>query len=308
MMNKKGFTIIEIIVCISLIVVIGIGSFVGIRLVDKHIKITKLSQMTNKILEATNVYLETDKEAKQELYNNKNGIIIPVKKLVNEGLVDLKNIKLNDKTDYVIALLGNEEELDKCTGVYTATQWDFGSGKTIYICTDKKGNSNLATIDPTKYSNKTYASNEPYYFRGIVQNNYVIFKNSGIECNETKLDNYESSISYYFRIYYIDRNDDIIVVSKNNLFSKCKDKNNNYLFNEQVDLEDVANAVSAESVVKNGERFITWLGWYSYLTFLEADSNRGTLEYKRYMRLPSTCKIVGGSGAIDKPFEIDGQN
>ena len=41
---KKGFTLIEIIVSISVIAVLGVASFFGIRLVSNNIKIDKLEE------------------------------------------------------------------------------------------------------------------------------------------------------------------------------------------------------------------------------------------------------------------------
>ena len=35
MRNNKGFTIIEIIICISLLVVVGVGSFISIKVISK---------------------------------------------------------------------------------------------------------------------------------------------------------------------------------------------------------------------------------------------------------------------------------
>lgn len=297
-MNKKGFTLVEIVVCISLLVIIGVGSFVGIRLVDKHIKITKLQQMSDKILQAANVYLETDKEANKELYTNKNGVIIPVRKLVNEGLIDVGNINLNDKTDYVIALLGSEDSNSKCTGVYTATEWDLGSGKTIYICTDSKGNSNLATIDPTKYGNKTYVSNEPYYFKGLDPNNWVEI--------EGQVNNWNRARD--FRIVYVDRDDTIIVVAGDRNGIRI---NGTTLPTISV---DYYSTIDGEQHYEH-----SWDGGDVYYSFIleswlfrkvdgkdmryKFSGSGGSSDYLFY-RLPKECKINSGTGARDNKFIV----
>lgn len=297
-MNKKGFTLVEIVVCISLLAIIGVGSFVGIRLVDKHIKITKLQQMSDKILQAANVYLETDKEANKELYTNKNGVIIPVRKLVNEGLIDVGNINLNDKTDYVIALLGSEDSNSKCTGVYTATEWDLGSGKTIYICTDSKGNSNLATIDPTKYGNKTYVSNEPYYFKGLDPNNWVEI--------EGQVDNRNRARD--FRIVYVDRDDTIIVVAKDRNGIHI---NGTTLPEISVDYYSTIDGEQHyEYFRKSGDIFYEYI-LESWL-FKKAGSDSMTYKFSGsgvssdypFYRLPKECKIKSGTGARDNKFIV----
>lgn len=299
-MNKKGFTLVEIVVCISLLAIIGVGSFVGIRLVDKHIKITKLQQMSDKILQAANVYLETDKEANKELYTNKNGVIIPVRKLVNEGLIDVGNINLNDKTDYVIALLGSEDSNSKCTGVYTATEWDLGSGKTIYICTDSKGNSNLATIDPTKYGNKTYVSNEPYYFKGLDPNNWVEIE--GLSCSSNNNS----------RIVYVDIDNSIVIAVQDT--RGCNLNNNRLTAINYIDYYSTWDTNAKEyHTYYNGEYTkFCWWSWlyttcydsYPYRFNNKINDNRGSSSPYPFYRLPKECKIKSGTGAIDNKFKV----
>ena len=332
-MNKKGFTLVEIVVCISLLAIIGVGSFVGIRLVDKHIKITKLQQMSDKILQAANVYLETDKEANKELYTNKNGVIIPVRKLVNEGLIDVGNINLNDKTDYVIALLGSEDSNSKCTGVYTATEWDLGSGKTIYICTDSKGNSNLATIDPTKYGNKTYVSNEPYYFKGTYPNNYAKFNNNwmriisvGVDdtltvagyigsyqfakINETKTTIFNENEVFDFPSIWSDRNCSKCYVDRYAYSSKCQgglvyqtdsERATNVYGGFHIEPYMYYNTEICENNQTNLYPSVSQTGntVYGY-TWLNSDY--------RYLHLKSCMKIASGAGSFDNPYIIKDNN
>ena len=312
MKNKKGFTMIEIIVCISIMIVIGVGSFIGIRLVDKHIKTTKLQQMSDKILQAANVYLETDKEANKELYTNKNGVIIPVRKLVNEGLIDVGNINLNDKTDYVIALLGSEDSNSKCTGVYTATEWDLGSGKTIYICTDSKGNSNLATIDPTKYNNKTYVSNEPYYYKGIAPQNWIDVSNvikkwkySGAE--ERKVWMQYSTLA---RIITIDSDDTILVVINDSIHSLDNYKVKDVTLKSSIQVDYYATVDTTYTNYNDGSSYIRSYSWF-YM-----DSIGRNFQYcfgvsvcyedeRIITKLPDTCKIKAGTGASWNPYKVE---
>ncbi len=315
MKNKKGFTMIEIIVCISIMIVIGVGSFIGIRLVDKHIKTTKLQQMSDKILQAANVYLETDKEANKELYTNKNGVIIPVRKLVNEGLIDVGNINLNDKTDYVIALLGSEDSNSKCTGVYTATEWDLGSGKTIYICTDSKGNSNLATIDPTKYDNITYVSNKPYYFKGIAPQNWINVSRV-LEYYSARLKKW-NSYNYLGRIVAIDSDNSIIIVIDESPYdmlnrNKFYYKANNELLTSIVDIDYYATIDTSyiNEFNINDRSTLRHYSWFfidrtsddfKYCFGFNRDCETGK---KITFKLPNTCKIDGGTGANWNPYTV----
>ena len=60
MRNNKGFTIIEIIICISLLVVIGVGSFISIRVVNNKIKNDKLEKIQDRIMNAVEVYIDNN--------------------------------------------------------------------------------------------------------------------------------------------------------------------------------------------------------------------------------------------------------
>ena len=195
---KKGFTLIEIIVGIALITLIGVGSFIGIRLVDRKLELDKLNKITDKVLNAASVYFETNKVAYNELYNNKSAAIIPLKTLVNEGLLNLDNTKLDDQTiekNYVVQYLGKGTGggESNCTDLSTIiTSWN--STTPIYICADSSGGINLKTINKDEYTNRMYGSNEPYYFRGSLVRNYA------------KIDGISGTV---YRIILIDTDDSI---------------------------------------------------------------------------------------------------
>lgn len=178
-MNKKGFTLIEIIICISLITIIGTASFFGIKLVSKNITINKLEQIKDKILTATEVYIETNKETYNKLYNEKNGVMIPLNVLVNEGFLDTTGTKLDDKeleNNYVISMLSGDPS-GECVDIKTITSWNETSNEPLYICVDSSGNSNLAIIDPKDTSNINKASKEYFYYYGANPANYIKYNN-----------------------------------------------------------------------------------------------------------------------------------
>ena len=203
MKKKNGFTLIEIIICIGMLAVIAVGSIVGIHLVNKNLIIKELNQITNKAIQAAQVYIETNKEAQNQLYAEQNAVKIPIKVLVNEGLLSLKGTKLDNskiKNEYVITALSTESgNSTECTNIDSKASWD--NDKVIYICTNlnSKGEvtgSNLATIDPNTSSNRIKASQEPYYFKGAVARNYVKYGDK------------------LYRIYYIDTDDTLILYSE----------------------------------------------------------------------------------------------
>ena len=282
-MNKKGFTLVEIIICISLLVVIGVGSFISIRVVSNKIKLDKLEKMQDKIMNAVEVYIEKNRTVKNQLYDNRNGVVIPLNLLQNEGLIDLKGVIDKKDDDYVVAMLGDIEP-NECQSPYIKGSWQINSTSApIYICTKSDGSgSNLATIDPTKYSNKTYVSNEPYYFRGMDPNNYINISGST------------------YRIYYIDR-DDSIYATYNSSTGKNYPAWDGISELDRCDYYDLYNTISSETLIqieasyqdgsnsnkinKRWERF-TWMIKDSYLFKI------------------SNAKITGGTGSQDNPFVI----
>ena len=199
-MRKKGFTLIEIIVCLSLVTIIGVFSFFGVRLVNNNIRINKLSQITDKAIQAAQVYIETNKEASSQLYREKNGVVVPLNVLVNEGLLDLSVTTLDDKDiedEYVITALSTENDKStECTNIDSKASWD--KDNVIYICTNlNSGSTNLQIIDPTKSSNAIKVSKEPYYFRGA------------------NIRNYAKLGDIIYQILYIDTDDSIVLYTKN---------------------------------------------------------------------------------------------
>ena len=209
-MKKRGFTLVEIIICISLIALIGTGSFFGVKLINDKIKISKLEQITDKAIEAAQVYLETNKEASNELYSNTNGVSIPLQLLVNEGLLNIDNtdLKFSDlKDEYVVTFLGGSGSSENCEQITSSASW--ANDKPLYLCMKSDGSSNLATIDPTKYGNLTSVTTEPYYVKGEYPDNYVKLISGGAEITHA-------------RIYKIDRDDSISIFSQNGLPNEIK--------------------------------------------------------------------------------------
>ena len=275
-MNKKGFTLVEIVVCISLLVIIAVGSFVGIRMVNKKINIDKLNQITDKAVQAAQVYIETNKEATNQLYSNKNGVSLPLQLLVNEGLLNLDGTKLKDddlKNQYVVTFLGGTGSSENCEQITSTTSWS--NNKPIYLCMNSTtGSSNLATIDPTKYGNKTYVSNEPYYFKGLNPNNWVEIEGLSCSSNNNRL----TAINY---IDYYSTWD--------------------------------ANAKEYNTYYNREYTRFCWWSWlyttcsdsYPYRFNNKINDNRGNSSPYPFYRLPKECKIKSGTGAIDNKFKVE---
>lgn len=297
MKKKKGFTLIEIIICIGMLAVIAVGSIVGINLVNKNLIIKELNQITNKAIQAAQVYIGTNKAAQTQLYTEQNAVKIPIKVLVNEGLLSLKGTKLDEKNienEYVITALSTESSTStECTNIDSKASWD--NDKVIYICTNlnNKGEvtgSNLATIDPSKYSNKTYVSNEPYYFKGMDPNNYV-------KLNFRRFSKGPENEVGTFRIIYIDRNDDIII----------KSQADSYFFSVMSKrVSPVGFICMTDSGVEN-QKFVdsnyihvhcsSWLG-----------KDHEYINDKIYINRLTNVKIISGTGAKDNPFILENKS
>lgn len=175
MKNKRGFTLIEIIIVITLIIIIGVGSFIGIQLINKKNIINNLEQITEKALLAAEVYIETNKQSYDQLYNNKNGVVMPIQMLINEGLLSLDgtNIIESQITDhYVITYLNNSGE--NCDEVTSQVSW---SNQPIFLCLTSVSNESEKVADLENRIEKleTYLNQKEYVFKGSNPNNYVEF-------------------------------------------------------------------------------------------------------------------------------------
>lgn len=246
-MRKKGFTLIEIIVCIAFISVIGVGSFIGIKIVDKKILKDKLDQITDQAIQAAQIYLETNNVAYNQLYNNQNGVSLPLKLLVNEGLLDISNTKLDDsdlENQYVVTFLGGSGSSENCEQITTTTSWS--NNQPIYLCMRSDGTSNLTTIDPSKYSNRTKAIQEPYYFKGAGVHNYVKYGDNK------------------YRIYYIDTDDTLVLYSESSFGTTFNGKTlpiTTYNVGRTPSIHSYSHRVncsSVENIPKIGEQYIVY--------------------------------------------------
>ena len=96
MKNKKGFTIIEIIVSLTLVLLIG-GIVIGLNVTNNKKKEEKIIEVTKKIQEAAGVYLAVNKEIddsiEQNILKGGSGYVIPLKILLEEGYIGDKHIK-----------------------------------------------------------------------------------------------------------------------------------------------------------------------------------------------------------------------
>ena len=163
---KKGFTLVEIILSIALITIVGVGATIGFIQYNKNSKEKTLNNMSDEILTALRVYIETDSEAKKRIYEDYEGMAITLNKLESEGLIDFGDLDVQD--DYVVAMLSNESD---CSDITTVNNWDLSNGP-LYICSKSNGSQNLFAVGGDA-ENLSQATREPYYFRGGNAKNFV---------------------------------------------------------------------------------------------------------------------------------------
>ena len=157
MINKRGFTLVEIIICVSLIAII---STISIVIFTKN---KDYSNLTKKILEAANVYIATEKDDQGNTYeyginNGGKGVRINVNELVNKGYIDEKlyktlekEYKLEDDESYLVwvtnSIKGSSEKECGTNAHEYKVNWEKREDNVVYLCPyNKKSNEQQITI------------------------------------------------------------------------------------------------------------------------------------------------------------------
>lgn len=206
-MNKKGYTLIEIIAVIALIAVISVGSIVGVNVV-KNNKVN--NEIYDKLSEAASVFLSTEKDEKGNTYENGLlaggvGVTIPIQLLDEKGYLTQEIIQTLEKEEgfeysksYLTAAIYSNDS-DECDGnmISFIGNWQVSSTEPTYICPYENKNIKPKTLyniiikefeengkagcTPGKENglcmikneNNTIDGKPVYYFTGDVDNNYV---------------------------------------------------------------------------------------------------------------------------------------
>lgn len=132
MKNNKGFTIIEVIICLCLIILIS-GTMTAVVLTKNKNNKKHIQEVTKKIQEAASVYLSINKDnnnsIEQNIYNGGTGYVIPLKTLINEGYITESYINTLKK-------YGQDVDKDKdymLAGVFSETNMCNNGESTITI-------------------------------------------------------------------------------------------------------------------------------------------------------------------------------
>ena len=209
MKNKKGFTLIEIIICIALIVTVGSVSFVGVKEVIESNKISTLSDIHDEIITAYNIYLETNKKVAEQLHTAQNAVVTPISLLVNEGLLDISDTDIPqeeiDNNYIVTSFMSNVKDDYACVeakDLTTVFSWQALS-EPLYICTSyniEQEVNNYYEVREYIESNTSFdiPTNERYYLDPMY--NYVQYEKDGV--------------TYNYRMLYVDVDNTYVLVNK----------------------------------------------------------------------------------------------
>lgn len=147
MKSKKGFTLVEIIVCLVLILLVS-GSFLGIVLYNKNKKEEKVLEVTKKIQEAAGVYLAINKEIddtiEQNILNGGSGYVISLRTLLDAGYIGDNHIKtledngvvVDPDKDYMLAaVFSNTNHCDNNESTITIeASYQLENSSNYYLC------------------------------------------------------------------------------------------------------------------------------------------------------------------------------
>lgn len=122
--NKKGFTLIEILVCIAIIAVMGIAIGIGTNKLSQNTKNTNNEKLLKEILSAGNTYCQL------RYYLCKDGDEILLGALIYAGVLDEKilnrvnptkkdNSKFNKNDEIVIRIVDGERDI-----IYNCLSYD----------------------------------------------------------------------------------------------------------------------------------------------------------------------------------------
>jgi len=227
-MKKRGFTLIEIIICLVLLSVIA-TTFILINRKKENIN-TQITEIQNTILSAADVLINMDNDNNHKFYINQlnlgaQGVKIKLTKLLEEGLIKeniLNNLYEELKKDnnsltktefnnyYIFIVNGSFTEDDEeanCNGLSYYFSWNFdGSEKQLNLCSklpesSSKKIANVYIRELRGFDEKYY---KEYYDAG------TLIKVIDRENNEVSKNSDNTYTLTYGEEYIIEFNNDLI--------------------------------------------------------------------------------------------------
>lgn len=116
-MNKKGFTLIELIITIGLMLMVGIVISTNMLGLFSHQEENDYEDFVKKIEESACVYVETVMSSSERTSCKQNSCIISIDKLINSGYVDEnlvdpstgESVKNNSKYSVNVSWVNNKK-------------------------------------------------------------------------------------------------------------------------------------------------------------------------------------------------------
>lgn len=222
-MKNKGFTLVEIIVCLVLITLIGTISVISINSSNKKKK--EEAKLISTVTNAANVYYSMNDDLKQKLKENYGYLVVSIEDLKNNGYLDKNYIVPNsDDKDYSKMVI---------------VERDISNG--FRLLSNENNDDEIGYIDYIY----PYEGNDPFIINleDLTIENFEIEK---LDCTsgltDGKLDyldkNYEKQSTENFECkYYKYNNDDLTI--ENNEINRSSLSAGNYTMRYKVNNEEI---------------------------------------------------------------------
>lgn len=207
-MKKNGFTLVELIVSISLLALIGISIGISLNKTFKNREKTEYETYVNKVVSSANVYLSGNSAILNSLETNKGFIIIKVKELINAGLLDssIKDPTTGNNIDPEadVKILLDDAGTIKMEFPIVETTDDYIEARNIVVKIGKDSSGNYNNVDPYEGINtlslRYIKANGDVYEKYLVREDNIICTNvdeiSNIDV--TKIGSY--TIKYKYKL------------------------------------------------------------------------------------------------------------
>ena len=206
--NSKGFTIVELLTVIVLLLLIGGVSFVSFFTINNKTRNKQYNNVVDDIEAAAEVYLNKNSNLKSSIYNNKGFILVDFVELKNNGLIkeDLINPKSNKEfkdSDFVNIHLNDDGSEIECEYMGESVAY-------LRVSPKKETINKSVNYDKSRILKEVYAFNKsgnPISKENISYKIYYSANNHNYKLyNKNYIDN--NGESGYYKIEY-SFNDDI---------------------------------------------------------------------------------------------------
>ncbi len=282
MRKNKGFTLIEIIICIALISIIATTMTITIVKNKRKNELNILEKNSTKLENALQVYLANHKEVTYNLKNNTKAAAITLEVLKNEGLID-DTLKIdNYKKKYFLVsnakLLETKDGKDESdcendvVGVEIFKSWDLSKdadgSKVIYVCpkTNESDSSNSLNDEVNDLKKKISELESKVNNVNIGEKNYVLFD---VNPDSTKLAYFSNSSGDVWRIIKNSSSNTISLFSNDfvrtnysntyktfdEVFNSETSESNKFRHNKKGDIIEYLGALTNDDCINNKHTF-----------------------------------------------------